>query len=103
MRGGRDTVTTSSTPVGSLAAALFGAESALLAAEHALEAMLDSLYGASGWHGFEAGRGVLDVYLVIPSPAACDALHRAGFALVTEHNHQARAFRECACRQRSAP
>ncbi len=87
---------------GSMAARLFGAEDAFLAAEHDLEDLLDSLY-ADGWQDWDAEpiAAAINVYGVIPAPSAVTALHRAGFALVYEHDHPASQFVRCACRGRT--
>lgn len=94
---------TSSCPIGSLAAELFGAETALLRAEHQLEELLDSLYGAQGWQDVEWDRAMslIDVYGVTASPAAVHALARAGFRFCVEHDHESRKFSKCGCRVRT--
>lgn len=90
----RATVTT-----GSLAAELEAAESRLLDARALLEDLLDSLYGAGAWQSYEVGgMACLDVYGVVASPAAADALRRAGWDYVWQHDHEAVRFRACACR-----
>jgi hypothetical protein len=91
----------SSSPTGSLARKLFLSERCLLDAEHELEALLDSLYGAQGWQDFEFGDDTVDVFGVIESDAAIAALFLAGFSRVIQHPHRSREFRECACRPRS--
>lgn len=102
MNAQRDVIRTSSSPVGSLAADLFGAETALLRAEHKLEQMLDSLYGENGWQDVEWDRAlaVIDVYGCVESPAAVDALARAGFRFCVEHDHHSKCFSKCGCRVR---
>ena len=79
----------------------FNALNGLSKAERELELVLDSLYGAhGGWRDYETYRRErsLDIYGVIPSDAAVDALHRAGFASVTQHDHDIGEFVRCACR-----
>ncbi len=95
-------IRTSSCPVGSLAAELFGSETALLRAEYRLEELLDSLYGASGWQDWEADRAMalIDVYGVVASGAAADTFARAGFKFCVQHDHESRRFVKCACRVR---
>lgn len=94
---------TSSSAVGSLAAALFGAEVALLYAEKQLEALLDSLYGAQGWQDYEYGDKAIDVFLVVESEAAAASLFMAGFERVIQHDHESKRFTTCACRPRRRP
>lgn len=94
----RDVVTTETVPVGSLAVAVHDAQHALIRAEAALERMLDSLYGDKGWSNFEHGESFeLDIYDCAPSPAAVEALFRAGFRVVAEHEHPRSKFAKCAC------
>ncbi len=93
----RDVITTETVPIGSLAAALFGAEREMLAAEKQLERFLDSLYPL-GWCDYEYGHGTVDVYAVTPSDAAVFALFRAGFRQVRQHPHARSKFTRCACR-----
>lgn len=94
-------------PGAEIAMSLFGAERALLQAEAELELLLYSLYGTrpNDWSSFEYDRKArrLDVYSVTPSAAAVDALGRAGFAVVCEHDHAAAQFTGCACRAHAAP
>lgn len=87
--------------VGSLAAALFGAESALLEAERRLEDMLDSLYDE--WQDWEADYVArsIDVYGITSAPSAADALRRAGFDICYQHEHTSSEFKRCACRSRA--
>lgn len=92
---------------GSLAGRLFAAEDALLSTETELEELLDSLYNVGGadgerqWQGFEHDRALalVEVYGVVASPAAADALYRAGFAAVLQHHHEREQFVHCACRR----
>lgn len=99
----RDAIQTSACPVGSLAADLFGAETALLRAELKLEELLDSLYGRSGWQDYEWDRALalLDVYGVTPSGAAVETFARAGFKFAVQHEHVSREFVKCGCRVRT--
>jgi hypothetical protein len=85
--------------VGSLADELVEAEQRLLDARALLEDLLDSLYGDQGWASYEVGpMACLDVYGVTASPAAADALRRAGWDYVWQHDHAATSFLGCACR-----
>ncbi len=77
-------------------------ELALLAADHRIEEVLDSVF-PDGWQDYELGTDVIDVYGVIPSPVAFEVLHRAGFVIVWLHEHPAKHFTDCACRTRSNP
>ncbi len=101
----RNSITTESVPVGSLAVALHDAQRKIMHAEAQLDQLLDSLFGPSGWTNFEAGESFeLDVYDCAPSPAAADALLRAGFRSVGMHEHARHQFVNCACvRTRKEP
>lgn len=94
-----DRVTVRITRAGALAAEFASAERSLIRAEHDIEALLDSLFGGR-WRDFEVGAEdlAIDVYGVVPSPAATDALRRAGFVVVTLHDHASTQFLHCACR-----
>jgi hypothetical protein len=85
--------------VTNLAQQCASAESNLLRTERELERLLDSIYPT--WTAFEIdGMRAIDVYGVdAPSPAAVDALLRAGFGAVVEHEHDATKFVECGCRR----
>ncbi len=91
-----------SSPIGSLARALREAQAEIRAVERQVDAFLESLF--PGWRRrFPTGRGwrflppdTIDIYRVVPSPAAVDALRRAGFLVVTLHEHDAQIA--CACR-----
>ncbi len=92
-------MTARTTRIGIIAAAVVGAESALLRAERDVEDLLDALFG--DWQHFEVGPDFsIDVYGVTPSPAAIDALQRAGFVTVWLHEHPNTQFTSCACRRR---
>lgn len=81
-----------------LAQLVLGAEAAFLRAEKRLEQLLDSIYERYDDFEIDAMHGI-DVYGVTASPAAVDALLRAGFARVTEHDHARVEFIHCACRR----
>lgn len=82
---------------------LFAGEAALLHAERGLEVVLYGVYGAQpgDWTSYSYDRTErrLDVYGVAPRPTAVDALQRAGFAVVVEHEHPEEQFVRCACRE----
>ncbi len=103
MRRRRDTDVTWESPPGSLAEELFRYEQEMIAAERRVEVMLDSVYGSDGYSGFDYGCGELDIYSVIESPAAVDALLRSGFSRIIEHPHPGRQFVHCDCRRRTEP
>lgn len=90
------TAESSSSPVGSLARDLREARTGLRDVEQRVDAFLESLF--PGWRArFPTTVGwrftdpdAIDVYRVaVPSPAAVDALRRAGFRSVTLHDHDA--------------
>lgn len=93
--------------VGALAQALYTAETHTRAVEKEVTDFLDTLFPSSasrcGWQGWQFDRAEptalgIQVYDVLtPSPAAVVALHRAGFVVVTIHNHEAGRFLTCAC------
>lgn len=83
---------------GSLADELHQAERAVLDARAKLEDLLDSLFGT--WGSFSAYDATIDVYLVVPSDAAVDALRRGGFGIVWLHPHAETDFMACGCRAR---
>lgn len=101
----RDVITTEAAPIGALAVALHDAHRKIMDAEAQLERLLDSLYGDNGWSNFEAGETFeLDVYDCTPSEAAAEALMRAGFRVVGQHEHALAKFVNCACvRARKEP
>lgn len=92
--------------VGALAQALLAAGERQQRAERDVTDFLDALFPSSasryGWRGWQFDQGdpsalgiqVYDVFA--PSPAAVAALHRAGFLVVTIHDHGAQRNR-CAC------
>lgn len=84
-------------PPWSPAARLACAEAELIAAEHAVETLLDALYDK--WSSFEANADEISVFGVVASPAAATALKRAGWFLVIEHDHRVEKFTTCACRR----
>ncbi len=84
---------------GNLADELHQAERRLLDMRAKLEELLESLYPA-GFTSFDSYDATLDVFGVLGSTAAVDALHRAGWVHVYEHDHAAAEFRRCACRVR---
>lgn len=93
--------------VGALAQALLTVETRMRAVEKDVTDFLDSLFPSSasrlGWQGWQFDRSEpsalgIQVYDVLtPSPAAVGALHRAGFVVVTIHNHEAARYLSCAC------
>lgn len=54
-----------------------------------------SLHGALGWRFTPPD--TIDVYEAMDSPAAVEALRRAGFVTVTLHDHEATRFLSCRC------
>lgn len=80
---------------------LASAEAEFIEAEHAVEMMIGALYDV--YEDFEANADELNVYGVVPSPAAADAIHRAlGFRVVIQHEHKKNEFRSCGCRRSGA-
>jgi hypothetical protein len=94
-----------------LADELFGAEAALLDAEHRVEALLDRVFcggdgavidpgfgvGYSGWN-FDRGRRRIEVFAAVESREAIAALFGCGFACVVIHDHGSESFVRCACK-----
>jgi hypothetical protein len=83
--------------VDSLATELVAAERLHAHLRTRLEELLDSLY-PDGWEDVEVGETEIDVYGVVPSSAAVEALRLAGWATVHQHDHGADSFRHCCCR-----
>lgn len=85
-----------------LAAALFAARKYVEVAEARVEELLDSLFGKEpdNWTHFETDSRdrSIEVFGCIPSEAAADALFRAGFQRVSQHEHDYGEFRRCACK-----
>ncbi len=77
------------------AARYFDAEAEYIAAEHAIESLLDALY--SEWSSFECTSGGIDVFDAFDGVACAVALFRAGFKHVRVHSHSAKEFSKCAC------
>lgn len=90
---------------GWLARQLVTAEHNLRDAESQIEGFLSSLF-RSGWNGwsFQSTDGIvtIEVYQVDDSAEAAAALHRAGFAVVVLHGHEASHLIRCICTRRLA-
>jgi len=80
------------------AARYFDAEAEYIAAEHAIESLLDALY--SDWSSFECTSGGIDIFDAFDGVACAVALFRAGFRFVRCHSHSATAYTKCACAAR---
>jgi hypothetical protein len=102
-------LTAESTPVGSLARELREARADLQVVRHRVSTFLESLF--PGWRPrFPISAGwafthpdAIDVYSIVPSPAAVDALRRAGFRVVTLHEHEATRVIACSCKPEPEP
>lgn len=94
------------TSAGWLARLLIAAEHNLRDVERQVEGFLTSLL--PDWQGWAFRRVIggdvaIDVYMAIDSAAAAAALHRAGFATVTIHDHESRKIITCTCTSHEAP
>lgn len=97
-------MTAESTPIGSLAKALHEARVDLWVVEQRVDQLIESVFPdwrprfptSAGWQ-FTPPDGI-DVYSVVPSPAAVAALRRAGFLVVILHEHDAGKLLTCTCR-----
>lgn len=94
-------------PDGWLARALVTADFNLRDIEKQAEGYLGALF-PHGWHGWafapsDTGAVSIDVYKVRATPAAIAALHRAGFAEVVCHEHEASKLITCMCERHMAP
>jgi hypothetical protein len=102
-------MTVDATPVGSLARDLREARVDVWVVEQRVDEFLESLF--PGWHArFPTRMGwrfrppaTIDVYDAVPSPAAADALQRAGFRTAILHDHDAAKFLTCTCQTWEAP
>lgn len=92
-----------SVPIGALALELECAHDDLGAAHQKVDAFLEALFPGwrarfpmrLGWR--RPGPWEIEIWEVTDSPAARDALARAGWATATLHDHSAMRFLTCTC------
>lgn len=83
-----------------IAAGHFGAKALLAKSEDEIHRFLDHVYGPQFWRHYETDSTdrSIDIYGVVPSREASDALLRvAGFGIVRQHTHDYAEFRRCNC------